>query len=64
MPRTRLALVAASVLAVVQSTVAQTPDEIVAQLCPAGVPDSLLLIAGVVRDAASGEPVANARVRI
>jgi hypothetical protein len=59
-----LALAAVSVLALAQPALAQTPDEIIVQLCPAGASDSLPVIVGIVRDAATGEPVSRARVRI
>lgn len=59
-----LALPLMFVLSLAQSALAQTPDEIVSSSCPVGVTDSLPAIAGTVRDASTGEPVARARVRL
>jgi hypothetical protein len=53
-----------SLFALAHLLAAQTPDENIALLCPAGVPGDLPVIAGTVRDATTQQPVANARILV
>ncbi len=48
----------------VDSSAALTDEEIIAQVCPDGVPDGQPVIAGFVRDAATNEPVPGAEIRV